>query len=248
MSNLSGKTALVTGASRGIGAAIARRLAADGANVAITYKEGAQAAKAVVADIERLGRKSAAFKADAADPVAIQRAIDSVVGSFGCIDILVNNAGFMDASGTPLEKTSLEITDQTIFVNVRAPFLFAKGVAPHLSDGGRIINIGSCLEKRVPAAGLTLYAMTKAAMTGLTKGLARDLAGRGITVNQIAPGPIDTDMNPADGPNADFIRSLTSIGRFGKTVEIASIVAFLASSETAFITGADIAVDGGTNI
>lgn len=248
MSNLSGKTALVTGASRGIGAAIARRLAADGANVAITYKEGAQAAKAVVVDIERLGRKAAAFKVDAADPVAIQRAIDSVVGSFGCIDILVNNAGFMDASGTPLEKTSLEITDQTIFVNVRAPFLFAKGVAPHLSDGGRIINIGSYLEKRVPAAGLTLYAMTKAAMTGLTKGLARDLAGRGITVNQIAPGPIDTDMNPADGPNADFIRSLTSIGRFGKTVEIASIVAFLASSETAFITGADIAVDGGTNI
>ncbi|MCW5235630.1 SDR family NAD(P)-dependent oxidoreductase [Verminephrobacter eiseniae] len=248
MSNLSGKTALVTGASRGIGAAIARRLAADGANVAITYKEGAQAAKAVVVDIERLGRKAAAFKADAADPVAIQRAIDSVVGSFGCIDILVNNAGFMDVSGTPLEKTSLEITDQTIFVNVRAPFLFAKGVAPHLSDGGRIINIGSCLGKRVPTAGLTLYAMTKAAMTGLTKGLARDLVGRGITVNQIAPGPIDTDMSPADGPNADFLRSLTSIGRFGKTVEIASIVAFLASSETAFITGADIAVDGGTNI
>lgn len=248
MSNLFGKTALVTGGGRGIGAAIARRLAADGANVAITYKEDSQAAESVVADIERLGRKAAAFKADAADPVTIQHTIDSVVGSFDRIDILVNNAGFMDASGTPLEKTSLEIADQTIFVNVRAPFLFAKGVAPHLSDGGRIINIGSCLGKRVPTAGLTLYAMTKAAMTGLTKGLARDLAGRGITVNQVAPGPIDTDMNPADGPNADFFRSLTAIGRFGKTMEIASIVAFLASSEAAFITSADVAVDGGTNI
>ena len=187
MTDLSGKVALVTGGSRGIGAEIARRLARDGAHVAITFRENANAAKAVVADIERLGRKAVAFQADAADAITASSIIDRVVDHFGRVDILVNNAGYMDTSGTELGEITLDVVDRTIMVNVRAAFLHAQSASNHLSDGGRVINIGSCLGGRVPGSGLTLYSMTKSAITGLTKGLARDLASRGITVNQVSP-------------------------------------------------------------
>lgn len=248
MAHLSGKVALVTGGSRGIGAAIARRLAHDGCNVAITYVEQADAAHAVVAEMEKHGRKAMALHADAADPESMQPLIQRVLERLGRLDMLVNNAGFMDTSGTALEEVSLDVVDRTLLVNVRGAFLLAQAASVHLSEGGRIINIGSCVGSRVPTAGMTLYATSKAAITGLTKGLARDLASRGITVNQISPGPIDTDMGPADGPNAPFFRGLTALGRFGAPADIGAIVSFLAGKEAAFITGANIAADGGVNI
>lgn len=248
MAALSEKVALVTGGSRGIGAGIARRLASDGAHVVITFRDQFDSAKAVLDDIKSHGRKGAAIQADAANATEIRPIIDQVIEQFGRIDILVNNVGFMDTSGMPLADIPLDIVDRTIMVNVRSSFLLSQIASAHLGNGGRIINIGSCLGKRVPGAGLTLYSMTKSAITGLTNGLARDLAGHGITVNQISPGPIDTDMSPANGPNADFFRRLTALGRFGTTAEISAMVSFLASPDAAFITGADIAIDGGANI
>lgn len=248
MTDLTGRVALVTGGSRGIGSGIARRLAADGADVAITYRHQAAAARAVVEGIERHGRRGLSIQVDASDADAIKQAIDELVARFGGVDILVNNAGYMDTSGTALADIPLEIVDHTVKVNARAAFLFAQSVAPHLKQGGRIINIGSCLGDRIPGAGLTLYAMSKAAISGLTKGLARDLASRGVTVNQVSPGPIDTDMNPASGPSADFQRSLAALGRYGTPEDIASAVSFLAGAEASFITGAELLVDGGTNV
>ncbi|KER05058.1 SDR family oxidoreductase [Photorhabdus temperata] len=248
MSDLSEKVALVTGGSRGIGAGIARRLALDGAHVVITFANNTIAAKNVLDDIQKCGRRGDAIQADVVDAPAIISVIDQVIRQFGRLNILVNNAGYMDSSLSPLSEIPLDTVDKTILVNIRAAFLFAQSASPYLGEGGRIINIGSCVGSRVPGAGLTLYAMSKSAMTGLTKGLARDLGGKGITVNQISPGPIDTDMNPVNGPNADFWRSLTTLGQYGSTTDIAAVVSFLASKEATFITGADIAVDGGTNI
>lgn len=245
MADLAGKVALVTGASRGIGASIARRLAHDGCDVVITYLEREDAAQCVVADILTLGRKALALRADAADPRTMAPTVERVQEVFGKLDILVNNAGFMDSRGTALADIPLDIVDRTLMVNARGAFLFAQAAAALLPRGGRIINIGSCLGSRVPAAGLTLYAMSKAAIHGMTRGLARDLAPRGITVNQISPGPIDTDMSPADGPNASFFCGLTALGRFGTPVEVAAVASFLASNEASFVTGADVAVDGG---
>lgn len=247
MSGLIGKVALVTGGSRGIGAGIARRLAQEGAYVIITFINNSEAAQAVLRDITSFGRRGEAIQADSANPEAIKLAIKQVISQFGRLDILINNAGYMDVSGHPLSQIALTSVDQTIMVNIRGAFLFAQEAASYLSDSGRIINIGSCLGERVPGAGLTLYAMSKSAMTGLTK-LARDLAHKKVTVNQISPGPVDTDLSPADGPNAKFFRELTALKQYGTTDDIASIVNFLVSNEAAFITGANIAVDGGTNL
>jgi 3-oxoacyl-[acyl-carrier protein] reductase len=248
MSNLSGKVALVTGGSRGIGAAIARRLADDGAHVAITFANQAGSAESVLAHIRGRGRQGAALRADSADALTPRSTVTEVVRTFGRLDILVNNAAYMDPNAASLRDAPLESVDRTILVNIRGTFLYAQAASRHLEKGGRVINIASCLGSRVPCAGLTLYAMTKAAMYGLTKGLARDLAFQGVTVNQISPGPIDTDMNPANGANSGFQQAMTIVGRYGEPSEVAAAVSFLTSQEANFITGADIAVDGGTNV
>ncbi|GAA3657083.1 SDR family NAD(P)-dependent oxidoreductase [Streptomyces fenghuangensis] len=246
--NLAGRTALVTGGNRGIGAAIACRLAAHGADVALTFASNKEQAEAVAERIREEGSRSLAVAADATEPEAVRAAVDAVAREFGRIDILVNNAGYMDMSMPVLEEVSLEVLDRTLDVNARGAFLTAQAVARHMGEGGRIVNISSCLATHVPGPGMTAYAMSKAALSGLTLGLARDLGPRGITVNQVAPGSIDTDMNPADGPTADYQRSQNVFGRYGTADEVAHTVAYLVSPEAAFVTGASVAVDGGSNL
>ena len=245
MSRLAGKRALVTGGSRGIGAAIARRLAAEGADVALTYERSADKAAAVVTEIEALGRKGFAIAADSADPAAVTRAVDDAARALGGLDILVNNAGIY--RGGPVAEWSLADIDATLAVNVRAVMLASQAAAAHLGEGGRIISTGSCLADRVVEPNVTLYAMSKAALIGFTKGLARDLGPRGITVNIVHPGSTDTDMNPAGGPGADAQRARMAIPRYGQPEDIAGLVAYLASEEGRFITGAGFAIDGGVN-
>ena len=245
MSRLAGKRALVTGGSRGIGAAIARRLAAEGADVALTYERSAEKAAAVVTEIEALGRKGFAIAADSADPAAVTRAVDEAARALGGLDILVNNAGIY--RGGPVAEWSLADIDATLSVNVRAVVLASQAAAAHLGEGGRIISTGSCLADRVVEPNVTLYAMSKAALIGFTKGLARDLGLRGITVNIVHPGSTDTDMNPAGGPGADAQRARMAIPRYGQPEDIAGLVAYLASEEARFITGAGFAIDGGVN-
>lgn len=245
MSRLAGKRALVTGGSRGIGAAIARRLAAEGADVALTYERSADKAAAVVGEIEALGRKGFAIAADSADPAAVTRAVDDAARALGGLDILVNNAGIY--RGGAVADWSLADIDATLSVNVRAVVLASQAAAAHLGEGGRIISTGSCLADRVVEPNVTLYAMSKAALIGFTKGLARDLGPRGITVNIVHPGSTDTDMNPAGGPGADAQRARMAIPRYGQPEDIAGLVAYLASEEARFITGAGFAIDGGVN-
>lgn len=245
MSRLAGKRALVTGGSRGIGAAIARRLAAEGADVALTYERSADKAGAVVKEIEALGRKGFAIAADSADPTEVTRAVDEAARALGGLDILVNNAGIF--RGGPVADWSLVDIDVTLAVNVRAVVLASQAAAAHLGEGGRIISTGSCLADRVVEPGATLYAMSKAALIGFTKGLARDLGPRGITVNIVHPGSTDTDMNPANGAGADAQRARMAIPRYGQPEDIAGLVAYLASEEARFITGAGFAIDGGVN-
>ncbi|SDF90410.1 SDR family NAD(P)-dependent oxidoreductase [Bosea robiniae] len=245
MSRLAGKRALVTGGSRGIGAAIARRLAAEGADVALTYERSADKAAAVVKEIEALGRKGFAIAADSADPAAVTGAVDQAAKVLGGLDILVNNAGIY--RGGPVADWSLADIDATLAVNVRAVVLASQAAAAHLGEGGRIISTGSCLADRVVEPDVTLYAMSKAALIGFTKGLARDLGPRGITVNIVHPGSTDTDMNPAGGPGADAQRARMAIPRYGQPEDIAGLVAYLASEEARFITGAGFAIDGGVN-
>lgn len=246
MKKLQNKVALVTGGSRGIGAAIAKRFAVDGAAVAITYQSAAEKAAQVVQAIERQGGKAVAIRADAADNEAIKDAVDRVVTDLGGLQILVNNAGI--GLYDDVANLSLEDFDRIVSVNVRAVFAGSKAALPHLGNGGRIINVGSCQAKRMPTPGGSLYAMTKSALIGLTKGMARDLGPRGITVNLVHPGPVDTDMNPADGPFADYQRSLMAIPKFGTGEDVASLVAYLAGSESSYVTGAEFTIDGGTNI
>jgi 3-oxoacyl-[acyl-carrier protein] reductase len=245
MSDLSGKRALVTGASRGIGAAIALRLARDGADVAITYERSADKAAEVVASIQALGREAVALQADAADPAAAGRAVDEAASALGGLDILVNNAGLW--RGGAIEDLTLDDVDTTLAVNVRAVVLASQAAARHLPRGGRIISIGSCLAERVATPGAALYALSKSALVGWTKGLARDLGPRGITVNVVHPGSTDTDMNPAAGPQADGQRERMAIPEYGKPEDIAALVAFVAGPGGRFINGAGLTVDGGAN-
>jgi 3-oxoacyl-[acyl-carrier protein] reductase len=245
MTDLKGKTAFVTGASRGIGAAIAKQLAADGAAVAITYTKGADTAAAVVKDIERAGGKAIAIQADATDAKAVAAAIEKTVATFGHLDVLVNNAG--TAIPKPFEETTLEDIDHMIDLNLRGVFIATQAALKHLSKGGRIINIGSVVGERMMTPGLVAYAATKGAVKMFTQGLSREVADRGITVNNIQPGPIDTDLNPAAGDWATPQIALTALKRYGKPEEVAALVAFVASPKAGYITGANLSVDGGTN-
>ena len=241
--HLDGKVAFINGGSRGIGAASARRLARDGATVAIGYQASSGAAQALVADIEARGGKAIALQADASDAAALTRAIDSVAERFGRLDILVNSAGVLLMG--PIDRYSLEDFDRTVAVNVRAVFVASQAAAKHMGDGGRIINIGSTNAGRMPFAGGAVYAMSKSALTGLVKGMARDLGSRGITVNNVSPGPVDTDMNPADSDFAASLHGLMALQRHGRAEEVAGMVAYLAGAEAAFVTGADLLIDGG---
>lgn len=243
---LSGKVALVTGGSRGIGAAIARRLAADGALVAITYASNANAAEAVVADLQASGAEALAIRADAGDPAAAEGTVRAVVDRFGWLDILVHNAGV--AGFTPLPDTDFSDFRRQFAVNVDGVFAGTRAAVDHMRDGGRIIVIGSVNAHTMPELGGAVYGATKAAVAGLVRGWARDLGPRNILVNVIQPGPVDTDMNPADGDLAEVLRPLTALGRYGTAEEIANLAAFLASDEASYITGAAIDIDGGMTI
>ncbi|UEP27068.1 MULTISPECIES: SDR family NAD(P)-dependent oxidoreductase [unclassified Burkholderia] len=245
MNRLQGKRALVTGGSRGIGAAIAKRLAADGADVAITYEKSAERARAVVADIELLGRRAVAIQADSADPVAVRGAVDHAAQTLGGLDILVNNAGIFRAGA--LDDLTLDDIDATLNVNVRAVIVASQAAARHLGEGGRIVSTGSCLATRVPDAGMSLYAASKAALIGWTQGLARDLGARGITVNLVHPGSTDTDMNPAGGEHAGAQRSRMAIPQYGKAEDVAALVAFVVGPEGRSINGTGLTIDGGAN-
>ena len=240
---LSGKRALVTGASRGIGAAIARQLAADGADVAITYEKSADKAEAVAAEIRALGRKAVAVQADAGSTEGAKAAVDGAVAGIGGIDILVNNAG-ISRQGLFADQ-SLEDIDALLNVNIRGVVLTTHAALPHLGDGSRIISISSVLAGRVPFPGVSVYSATKSALEAFTLGLSRELGPRGITVNTVRPGATDTDMNPADGPQAAAMLSGISLGRYGQPQDIASAVAFLAGPGASFITGTSLLVDGG---
>jgi 3-oxoacyl-[acyl-carrier protein] reductase len=244
-STLSDKVAFVTGGGRGIGAAIVRRLARDGAAVAFTYKGSASAAEALAQALAKDGVRALALRADAADAEALTRAIDQAAAQFGKIDILVNNAGV--AFLGPVDGLSLEDFDTTLSVNVRSVFVAAKAVLPHMGAGGRIVNIGSCNAERMPFAGGAAYAMSKSALHGLVQGMARDLGPRGITVNNVQPGPVDTDMNPATGEFATSLHGLMAIPRHAHPDEIAGMVAYVVSSEASFVTGASLTIDGGFN-
>ncbi|WP_405867827.1 MULTISPECIES: 3-oxoacyl-ACP reductase family protein [unclassified Streptomyces] len=238
---LHGKVALVTGGSRGIGAATALRLAREGADVAVTYVNGKEAAEDVVRRIEALGRRAVALRADSSDADEAAGAVERTAEALGGVDVLVNNAG-VGVLG-PLSDLSLADVDRVLAVNVRGVFLTSQAAAARMPSGGRIITIGSCMTQRVPGMGGVLYATSKSALIGLTKALARELGGRGITANVVHPGPIDTDMNPADGPYAGGQAAMTAVGRFGTVEEVAGMVVYLAGAE--YVTGAEFSVDGG---
>lgn len=246
MKRLTNKVVFITGGSRGIGAGIARRMAAEGADVVITYVQAAGQAEQVAGDIKQAGRQALAIAVDNTSPGAIEAAIAQTVATFGRIDILVNNAGIF--IGKPLNGYTLADFDNTMAVNVRAVFWAAQKAAEFMREGGRIITIGSNMAERVARPTASLYAMSKSALVGLTKGLARDLGSRGITVNLIQPGPVDTDMNPANGAHADALRSGMAIPAYGKPEDIAELAAYLASDASGFMTGAAITIDGGFSI
>ncbi len=245
MAELQGKVALVTGASRGIGAATAVRLAELGADVAITYAQSKERADEVIDKVKARGRRGLAIKADSAAADEVVSAVDQVVDEFGRLDVLVNNAGIFPFG--PIDDVPLDEVDRALGIHARAVYLASQAAVRHMTDGGRIISIGSNLAERVPFPGVALYAMSKSALIGFTKGLARDLGERGITVNLVQPGSTDTDMNPADGATADDQRALSALGRYANPTDIADTVAFLTGTGGRNITGAVLTVDGGTN-
>ncbi|RZJ60082.1 MAG: SDR family oxidoreductase [Acidovorax sp.] len=243
---LAGKVAFVTGGSRGIGAAIVRRLARDGAAVAFTYSSSEAPAQAVAAAVEAAGGRAMALRADSTDAAALTAAIDDAARTLGRIDILVNSAGVAVAG--EIDSFSLADFDHTVNVNVRAVFVATQAAVRHMGQGGaygRVITIGSTNSDRIPWAGFSVYGMSKAAIVGLTKGLARDLGPRGITVNNVQPGPVNTDMNPADGPLAGNMHSMMALDRHAHPDEIAGMVAYLAGPESGMVTGASLLIDGG---
>ncbi len=243
--DLAGKVALVTGGSRGIGAAIAKRLAADGATVAITYVKDAGAASDVVKAIELDGGKAVAIQADAADVEAVNGAVEKTVATFGQLDVLVNNAG--TAIPKTFEETTLEEMDRMIDINVRGTLAATQAALRHMKSGGRIISIGSAVGERVQTPGLVAYSATKGAVKMFTQGLSREVGSRGITVNNVQPGPIDTDLNPAAGDWAVPQKAATALDRYGSVDEVAALVAFVAGPESSYITGSSLTVDGGMN-
>ncbi|MBK5565345.1 MAG: 3-oxoacyl-ACP reductase FabG [Ensifer sp. SSB1] len=245
VTSLKNKVALVTGGSRGIGAAIARRLADEGATVAVTYSQSKEKAEALVAEITKAGGSALAVQADNRDPGAVEAAVGAIAEKHGRIDILVNNAGVFDA-GTVTEVTA-EDFDRTIDINVKAVFLATRAAAAHMPEGGRVVSIGSNLAARVPWPGMSLYVLSKSALIGFTKAVARDLGPRGITVNVVHPGSTDTDMNPADGEHAGPQRGLMAIPRFNEASDVAGVVAWLVGPDGRSVTGAEFTIDGGTN-
>ena len=242
---LTGKVAVITGGSRGIGAAIVKRLAADGARVAFTYARDADAAASVVKEIERSGGKAMAIQADAADAAAVKAAVDKAAATFGQLDILVNNAG--TAIPKPFEEATLEEIDRVIDINIRGVYVATQAALKHMKSGGRIIMIGSAVGERVAAPGLVPYAGTKGAVKMFTQALAREIGGRGITVNNVQPGPIDTDLNPASGDWAVPQKAATALNRYGHVDEVAAVVSFVAGPESSYVTAANLTVDGGMN-
>src|ERR1700723_534261 len=245
MSKLAKRVALVTGVSRGIGAAIAKLLAADGASVAITYAKDAGAASAVVKAIECDGGKAVAIQADAADATAVKSAVEKAVATFGRLDVLVNNAG--TAIPKPFEETTLEEIDRMFNINVRGTMVATQAALKHIKTGGRIITIGSCVGERMMTPGLAAYSATKGAVKMFTQGLAREVGSRGITVNNVQPGPIATDLNPAAGEWAAPQKANTALNRYGTADEVAALVSFVAGPESSYITGTNLPGDGGTN-
>ena len=243
--NLEGKIALITGGSRGIGAAIAKRLAADGASIAVTYSKGVDAAASIVREIELAGGKAIAIQADAADADAVRNAVEKTVTTFGGLDVLVNNAG--TAIPMTVEETTLADFDRLFAVNVRGAFVATHAALKHIKSGGRIIMIGSCVGERVFMPGMAPYSATKGAIKMFAQGLARELGARGITVNNVQPGPIDTDLNPASGEWAAVQKAVVPLDRYGQPAEVAALVAFVAGPESSYINGANLTVDGGVN-
>jgi 3-oxoacyl-[acyl-carrier protein] reductase len=246
MTRLSGRKALVTGGSRGIGAEIVRRLSNDGAAVAFTYGASAAEAEKLVSEVTADGGTAFAIQADSGDPEQVARSVDEAAAALDGLDVLVNNAGIAhiaDAESFPLEQF-----DRLVAVNVRGVFVASQRALRHLGQGGRIINIGSINADRVPGPGLSVYAMTKGAVAGLTRGLARELGPRGITVNNVQPGPINTDMNPDQGEFADAAKQVMATGGYGQPSDIAGVVSYLAGPDTGYITGAHWDVDGGFTV
>jgi len=243
---LSGKRALVTGGSRGIGAAIAKRLATEGADVALTYTSAPQKAEETVKALQAVGVKARAIKADSADAAALTAAVEEAAAALGGLDILVNSAGIIAVG--PVESFKLADFDRMLAVNVRAAFVASQAAARHMKEGGRIITIGSCNADRMPFPGGAVYAMTKSALVGLVKGMARDLGPRGITVNNIQPGPVNTDGNPDSGEFAELLKKqFVALHRYASADEVAGLVAYVASPEAAYVTGASLTIDGGFN-
>jgi 3-oxoacyl-[acyl-carrier protein] reductase len=243
---LDGKVALVTGGGRGIGAAVALRLAQEGADVALTFQRDRQRADDVVDQVKAVGRRAIAVQADSADPAALTAVVDRTADELGRLDVLVNNAGAFLLG--PLEQLTLDDFEQTVAVNVRAPFVASQAAVRRMPAGGRIINIGSNVAERAVFPGFSLYAMSKTALIGLTKSLGRELGPRAITVNLVNPGPTDTELNPADGPDADTINGFTALGYYATPADVAAVVAFLAGPDARYLTGATVNVDGGFTI
>ena len=246
MTALTGRRALITGGSRGIGAEIVRRLSSEGAAVAFTYSSSKDVADALVADLTATGAKAVAIQADAADPAQTAAAVDTAVAELGGLDVVVNNAA--TAYLVPVDDFTKEQFDRLVAINVGGVFWTVHSALKHLGDGARIINIGSVNADRVSAPATAVYAMSKGAVSSFTRGLARELGPRGITVNNVQPGPINTEMNPDDGDFAEGLKQVTTLGRYGKTTEVAALVSFLAGPESGYITGANLNVDGGFTV